>query len=218
MVESYLRQSPLDHLHLDARATAAPGEAGVIVRERKFTAKVILRGDIADEAFAKAAKRALGFVPPAQPNTVDGKRDRYALWLGPDEWLVVGAPDSQDKLVTALREALAGMTAAVTDVSEGRTVLRLTGPAARDLLAKGCGLDLHPRTFRAGCCAQSRLAKALIVLHQIDEAPSYDVYIERSFADYLWHWLEDAAEEFGLAVTAEPPAAPRPKRRPAARE
>ncbi len=215
MVEAYLRQSSLDHLSLDARAVADPGDAGVIAGERRFVAKVNLRGDVSDPAFAAAVKTALGFVPPTAPNTVDGKRDRYALWLGPDEWLVIGAPDTQDKTVAALRSALAGRVAAVTDVSEGRTVIRLCGPRARDVIAKGCPIDLHSRAFGPGRCAQSRYARALVILHQLDDAPTFDLYVERSFADYTWRMIEDAALEYGFAVVAEPVmAAIKTKRKP----
>ena len=65
---------------------------------------------------------------------------------------------------------------------------------------KGCPLDVHAREFKTGDCAQSALAKAIIILHQTGDAPAYDIYIERSMADYIWTWLEDAAEEYGLAV------------------
>ncbi len=203
MAELDLRQSPLDHLSLDARAVAEPGEAGVVAGERRFVAKVNLRGDGTDEAFVKGAKAALKFFPPTTPNTVEGKRERYALWLGPDEWLVIGAPGTETRLAADLGKALAGVVAAVTDVSDGRTVIRLHGPRVRDLLAKGCGLDLHPRAFGPGRCAQTRLAKANVILHQLDDAPTFDVYVERSFADYLWHWIADAGGA-DLGIVAEP--------------
>jgi sarcosine oxidase subunit gamma len=204
VVEVYLRQSPLDHLSLDARAIADPADAGVIAGERRFTAKANLRGDAGEAAFAKAAKAALKFFLPREPNTVDGKRERYALWLGPDEWLVVDAPGAEAKLAADLRKAVEGLHAAVTDVTDGRTVIRLHGAHAADVLAKGCGLDLHPRAFKPARCAQTRLAKANVILHKIDEAPTFDVYVERSFADYLWRWIEDAGQEYRFAIVAEP--------------
>jgi sarcosine oxidase subunit gamma len=104
-----------------------------------------------------------------------------------------------------LRAALAEQRCAVTDVSESRTCIHVRGPRARDLLAKGCPLDLHPRVFGPGRCAGTLMAKAGVTLHQVagDDAPdgpAYDLYTTRSFADYLWRWLEDAAREYGLAV------------------
>jgi sarcosine oxidase subunit gamma len=113
---------------------------------------------------------------------------------------VVGPPDREDALAAGLRAALDGRHYAVTDVTEGRTIIGLSGPHARDVLMKGCPIDIHPREFKAGECAQSTLAKANIILHQTSDDPSYDIYVERSFASYLWDWLEDASLEYGLAV------------------
>ena len=70
----------------------------------------------------------------------------------------------------------------------------------RDLLEKGCSLDLHSRAFQTGHCDQTRLARAAILLHQTDDTPAYDIHVAWSFAAYLWVWLEDAAAEYGLAV------------------
>ena len=74
---------------------------------------------------------------------------------------------------------------------------------ARDLLAKGCTLDLHPRAFKVGACAQTGLARAGAILHLVDEAPTFEITILRSFADYMWVWLADAAEEYGVALRTQ---------------
>ena len=102
---------------------------------------------------------------------------------------------------------LAGQVCAITDVSESRSCIRVSGPAARTVLQKACPLDLHPRAFAAGHCAQSRLAKASGVIHlaadeSAPDGPVFDLYVVRSFAEYVWHWLEDAGREFGVAVVA----------------
>ncbi|MCH7794326.1 MAG: sarcosine oxidase subunit gamma [Proteobacteria bacterium] len=199
MPESYQRQGVLDHLHLDARSVDDPGGAGVVLCERRFRAKVNLRGKPVKK-FLEAAANALGLELPKTPNTTASGGTLTALWLGPDEWLVVGPPNREGEIIEDLRALLAGRHCAVTDVTEGRTVIGLAGGHARDVLMKGCPLDLHPREFKPGDCAQSTLAKATVILHQTSDAPAYDIYVERSFADYLWSWLEDAALEYGLAV------------------
>lgn len=206
MPETYQRQGVLDHLHLDARAIDRPGDepgdAGVVLCERRFRAKINLRGK-PTKKFLEAAASALGLEPPKTPNTTASGGALTALWLGPDEWLVVGPPDREGYIADVLRAALEGQHCAVTDVTEGRTVIGLAGRHARDVLMKGCPLDLHPREFKAGDCAQSTCGKATIFLHQTadsDTGPTYDIYVERSFADYLWSWLEDASLEYGLAV------------------
>ncbi len=94
-------------------------------------------------------------------------------------------------------------TAAVTDVSGNLARLRLSGDHARDVLAKGCSLDLHPRQFQPGQCAQTLILRCGIILHQIDERPSYDLLPRRSFAEYLWMWLSDAMAEYGGRVVTE---------------
>ncbi|MCH7942317.1 MAG: sarcosine oxidase subunit gamma [Proteobacteria bacterium] len=199
MVEAYLRLGVLDHRHLDARAADDAGNAGVILCERRFRAKINLRGKPVKK-FLDGVRKALGLTLPKTPNTTAAGKDLTALWLGPDEWLLVGPPGAEGGIAKRLRDALKDQHAAITDVTEGRTVIGLAGRNAVDILMKGCPLDIHPRQFKSGDCAQSVLAKATIILHQTSAAPAYDIYVERSFADYLWTWLEDAALEYGLAV------------------
>jgi sarcosine oxidase subunit gamma len=204
VAEDYLRQSPLAHLGLEGRARKDRGEAGVEMGERPFPGIVGLRGE--HKSVSAAVELALGLALPAEPNTTASKgkagaKTRVeALWLGPDEWWVLGA--DAGKLADKLVKALDGQPAAVTEVGESRTCIRVSGPHARDLLAKGCALDLHPRVFAAGACAQGQLAKATVLIHQVDDEPAYHVYVLRSFAEYLWLWLEDAAGEYGMAVVA----------------
>ena len=199
MPESYLRQGVLDHQHLDARMVESRGDAGIALCERRFRAKINLRGKPA-KPFLDAVQDAIGVTPPKTPNTTAASGETTVLWLGPDEWLVVGPPGREEAIAASLRDALDGAHYAVTDVTEGRTVIGLAGPHARDVLMKGCPIDIHPREFAAGDCAQSTLAKATVILHQTSDEPTYDIYVERSFASYLWDWLEDAALEYGLAV------------------
>lgn len=204
MAESYLRQSPLAHVGLEARVSDDTAEAGLVLAERRFLAKIDIRG----EADGAAVEQAIGVGLPSQPNTVASGHHLDALWLGPQEWLVVGPPDVELGLYAALVEALAGASVGIVDVTEGRTVIRLSGPMARDVLSMGCPLDLHPRVFGPGRCAQSFLARSTIILHQVDEAPVYDLFVERSQSDYLWHWLETAGAPYGVEVGREPETSP----------
>ncbi len=210
MVEAYLRQSALAHLGLEGRSEAVRGAAGVAMGERPHRGIVNLRLDPGNAEAMAAFESAFGFALPAAANTTAGDADTIALWLGPDEWwLVVPGPDPEAGLALAekLRAALTGRFAAVTEVGESRTCIRVSGPSARALLQKGCPLDFHPRTFAAGACAQSILAKAGVTLHlfadeTVTEGPIFDIYVLRSFAEYLWAWLEDAGAEYGVTVIA----------------
>jgi sarcosine oxidase subunit gamma len=102
-------------------------------------------------------------------------------------------------LETELRTAVSEDGGAAIDVSAQRTTLRLSGPDARDVLAKGCSLDLHPRMFRKGTAAQTMLGLAVVVLIALDDdGTDYGILVRSSFARYLADWLIDAAEEFGV--------------------
>jgi sarcosine oxidase subunit gamma len=195
MVEPYLRQSPLAHLGLDRRAVPSAGDATVALSEQRFRRLAILRGSPGSTKLKKGVKDSLGISLPSA-NTAAAGGDHAALWLGPDEWLVIAPADAPSPF-DALVEALTGQHAAVVDVSDARACISVAGSRARDLLAKGCPIDLHPRAFGPGRCAQTLLAKANVLVHQTDDVPSFDLYMGRSFADYVWRWLEDAAREYG---------------------
>ena len=200
MGERYRRRSALAHLGLEARASADAPDAGVVIGECRIRGLLVLRGDAARSGFRNAVTAALGLEPVVEPLTVARKRDVSILWLGPDEWLVVTPDRRIERIEHALRDALDGLHAAVTDVSHSRTILALSGPAARAVLAKGCPLDFHPRVFGPGRCAQSRLAKCQVLIHQTSAEPAFEIYVHRSFAPYAWIWLEDAGREFGVRI------------------
>ncbi len=204
MAESYQRQSPLAHLRLEARALVEVEEAGVHMGEAAFRGHIALRGDAGTETFIDAVKEIFGVDVPVKPNTTSMPGSaRYLLWLGPDEWLAIVPDGTESETVTAFMERMEGEHFAVTDVSGSRTVITLSGDRAREVLMKGTSLDLHPNAFGPGQCAQASIARCHMLLHQTSDEPSYDIYVHRSFADYLWRWLEDAAREYGVAVVSE---------------
>jgi sarcosine oxidase subunit gamma len=179
-----------------ADAASLP-ETGLYLAQLVVPGQINLRGRASDTAFLAAAGSVLEARLPVSPNTVQTGNDLTILWLGPDEWLIVTPPGAEGLIIARLREALGSIHAAVTDVSGNRARLRLAGPNARDVLAKGCSLDLHPRHFGPGQCAQTLIVRAGAILHQIDDRPAYDLYVSRSFAEYLWMWLADAITEYG---------------------
>ncbi len=200
MSETLRRESPLVWHNLAARATSRVRGAGVQMSERPFLGHVNLRGKAGDAAFAKAVKSVVKVDLPTEPNTVAETKGVTVLWLGPDEWLLVTEKDAQAELIAKLTQAVAGLFAAVTDVSANQTVIVLAGPDARTLLAKGCPLDLHPRAFKPGQCAQTVVAKSPALIRPLAEG-RYVLIVRRSFADYLWGWLEGQAAPHGVVVT-----------------
>jgi sarcosine oxidase subunit gamma len=115
--------------------------------------------------------------------------------LGPDEWLVTGTASSGPELEARLREALAPHGGTAVDVSAQRTTLRLRGAQSRDVLSKGCALDLHPSVFGEGAAAQTTLGRAGVILVAVD-GDDFRILVRSSFARYLVDWLLDAAEEY----------------------
>jgi sarcosine oxidase, subunit gamma len=202
MSDRSTRESPLVRFDLEARAASNPAQARIVCAERPFLGHINLRGDAGDPRFIASVASVIGTVVPISPNTASRGHDHVVYWLGPNEWLIVTTDAREAAIARDLRQALANCFAAVTEVSGGQTVISLRGNSVRDMLAKGCPLDLHARVFGVDRCAQSHLAKAPILIRQVDAAPSFEVIVRRSFADYLWLWLEDAAAEYGLKIEA----------------
>ncbi len=183
MAETWQRQSPL--------ARRAPLDAaGLAMTERAFLAKITVRGKVADDAIHEA----LGLSLPREPNTAASTGEHAILWLGPDEWLVVGHAETEGPLSSTLEAALPDAT--IIDVTDGYATIRLGGSLARDVLSMGTPLDLHPRQFAAGAATRTLFARTTVILHKVNEDPVFDIHVERSQADYLWTWLEAASRPY----------------------
>ncbi|MGW1911608.1 sarcosine oxidase subunit gamma [Streptomyces sp. NPDC002076] len=190
------QRSPLaDAAHRLAAATRA-SRGAIRLAELPFLAQVNVRLDAKGPA-ADAVGLALDLQLPLEPNTVVHAGDVTVVWLGPDEWLVVGLRGTERDLESRIRAAAGDEPVSVTDVSAQRTTLLVGGPRARDLLAHGCSLDLHPRAFGPGRCAQTTVARTQVVLVARDEPRAgFWVLVRSSFAGYLVDWLLDAAVEY----------------------
>jgi sarcosine oxidase subunit gamma len=144
-------------------------------REMAFLPQVNVRVD-------PATAGNLGF--PAEPNTVASVAGRDVLWLGPDEWLVVGdAGTAADPLVAELETSLAGVHHSVVDVSANRTVIELTGSWRHELLSSACPIDLHPRAWNDGRCAETVFGAAQVVLQE--RSGTTRVFVRPSFGGYV---------------------------------
>jgi len=120
------------------------------------------------------------------------------IGTAPDQWLAV-AEDASRQILDKLAKQLA-RHAAITEQSDSKAVIRISGPRAREVMAKGCSLDLHPRVFKPGSAATTPIALIDCQLWQVDEAPSYDLAVPSSFAESFWSWLTASAAEFGYSV------------------
>lgn len=194
MADILERTSPLQPWA--ARFAQLPNSVAIV--EESFATMVDLRVDPSGPGGAAAAE-LLGVELPTVASTYAKSGDTTVIWQGPDEWLVTGRAWAGSELEAQLREVVATHGGAAVDVSGQRTTLRLGGSRSRDVLAKGCALDLHPRFFGEGSAAQTMLGQAGVVLLAVDASGAdYRILVRSSFARYLADWLLDAAEEYTL--------------------
>jgi sarcosine oxidase subunit gamma len=170
----------------DLRSVSARTGGDVTVAHLPFLAQVSLR---LDPALADRAPLPL----PVEPNTAWEDGPRAALWLGPDEWLVLGPPHTGSEIAQELEAALDGAPRSIVDLSANRVAIELGGPGRFDLLSKGCPIDLHPLAWTAGMCAQTLLAKTQVILHE--RVDTTGLLVRTSFAAYLVDWLLAASAE-----------------------
>ncbi|UCH39059.1 MAG: sarcosine oxidase subunit gamma [Gammaproteobacteria bacterium] len=191
MSDLFQQESPLVQIELGEPKGSAPR-----IEEKPFNGYINLRGRSDNTGFSAGVLKVLGVEAPTEANTVIDAGDNRIYWLGPDEWLIVTPAGQQDQLKSDLLAALKGVFSSVVDNSSGLTMIHVSGENATALLATDCPLDLHPREFKPGQCAQTRLAKAGMIISPLADGSGFEVIIRRSFADYLLLWLQDAAVAF----------------------
>jgi len=155
-----------------------------------FAARWILRGGPEVSAPVGAA---FGAPPPLEPLRAATQGPRAALWLGPDEWLLI-AEDEAPELGGALAASLAGLPHALTDVSHRQCAIELSGAGAARLLNAGVPLDLDPEAFPVGMVARTLLLKAEITLWR-REPEGFRLEVARSFAPYVAAILTASARD-----------------------
>jgi len=174
------------------------GDAGqLMITIHSGRACFSLRGDPGQSGFTGAVAIATGQALPLKPNTCSFGNHRI-FWQGPDEWMIETEQSNAEPLQSGLTTALKGMHCSLTDISGSMISLTLAGDCARQLLAKGCTLDLSPDRFTAGDCAQTGLAKANILIASGSEPVQFDLFVRRSFGEYLLRWLNHAGREFDI--------------------
>jgi methylglutamate dehydrogenase subunit D len=186
----------------DLQGSTTSSRAGVIACERLLQLATVMayNGRQADVATAMQQHYALPL--PDGPRRVTNGTSAL-IGLGQRSWLFqreTGAPIERE-----LSERL-GDAAAVTDQSDGYVVLRLTGPRVRDLLSKGISIDFHDSIFVPGSAAVTSCAHMGVIIWRLDDAGGsavFEIAVFRSLARSLWHFIEESAEEFGLAIAPE---------------
>lgn len=153
--------------------------------------RFVFRGD--PEA-ARQMSRAFGPELSDKPMTANESAGRAALWLGPDEWLLI-ARDGEETGILNVVDTMVTATKALVDVSNRNTGLILAGPKAAEVLAAGCPLDLDAAVFTPGTCSRTLYGKAEIVLWR-QAVDRFHVECWRSFAPYVHGLMAEAAREY----------------------
>ncbi len=129
------------------------------------------------------------------------------LCVGPADWLIVSEEEAPGRLLEKVQTAMGAASSRAADVSQAFAIVQIDGDRARALLAKACGLDLHPRAFGPGACARTRFANVVAIVDCLVDrltdgaidTPMFRCYVARSHCDYLVSWLTDAAGEWPAA-------------------
>ena len=170
---------------LQLQATNAPQCAAAALALGPSLTRIAIR---ADQQAATAIGNMLGVALPTVPCRSNASSGCAALWLGPDEWLMLA--DESAKLPTTF--AAAG---SIVDVSHRDTALSVSGPRAAWTINAFCALDLHLSAFPVGMCTRTVFGKAQIVLWRT-AGDTFHIEVARSFASYVWACLEEARREF----------------------
>ena len=178
-------------------AVEATRPVGVHVTPREGLGIASILARRGGEAVLSALVRArYGLDLPMVPRAARGPAHVF-VWSGPGQWLLV-AERREDFM------ELSGL-AALSDQSDARAALRLSGPKVRDMLAKGCMIDLHPAAFPPGAAAMTSIAHIGVHLwrldaHANDRDAVFDILIARSMAASFWSWATASAAEYGCGV------------------
>jgi len=191
VIAEAIRRSPLADYAERFAALHEATNGAISIRELPFLTQINLRAQ-PDQRIPQRLADVLGLALPLTPNTVASSANHRALWLGPDEWLIVGAADEARAIEHSMRDAVTGATASIVDVSANRTVMLIQGERAQELLAHGIAIDLHPRAFGPGRCAQTLLAKVQVIMERRSDDNAFHVYVRGSFTSSLADWLLDA--------------------------
>jgi len=169
---------------MPAEALALDAELRSLPRMARF----ILRGDA---EVARLAGVAIGLEIPGTALLASQSAQRAALWLGPDEWLLLSPASEEEALSRALVDALTAVPHALVNVGHRELIAELSGPRASDVLNAGCPLDLDLAAFPVGMCTRTVLAKAQIVLWRTG-AETFQLHVWRSFYPYVRDFLIEA--------------------------
>ena len=185
--------------HMQPGRFGADGSTPVLLSERRVAIAQVMGRKGQNSALRAALSGALGLdLPPAGESSV--KDATTAVWIAPETWLVLREASPRELAHELM--AACGDNASIADQSSGKSVVRLAGARARDVLAKGCRIDLHPRVFGPGKSAVTPIAHIHAVLMQVDATPAFDLIVPSTLGRDFVEWLRMSAAEFGYEIVA----------------
>ena len=190
-------ESPLHHVGLEGIADTPDVHAGVVFSEAALRGHLTLRCEPSSPLIA-VTQSILGVALPLSPLTSVEQGDLVVRWIAPDEWLISLPNDQVFDLEMRFRAEMNGHHSLVNG-SGGMTVYKLRGKHVVDMLKKSTPVDLHDSEFPVGKVVSTVFAKAGAVIRRTGES-EFELVVRRSFADYIWLWIQDASQEYGLAV------------------
>lgn len=174
------------------------GKVGLVIKELTHQGKINIR---CASAFHKKLTNIVGLNTATKNNHFASTSTRFAVWLSPDETLLLTEAGAEAALVKQISDEAGKAHVSVNDITDALTSLHLKGPKVRDVLAKGCAIDLHKAYFKAGDCAQTTLSHAAITLLALGDDEMI-LICRTSFTDYTVKYLCDAALEYGYELKA----------------
>lgn len=193
---SPVMQSPLHPFGLAAKQEKINDNKGAWANEIPLLGYISLRGDSQNAAFVNAVSSTLNVALPVQPCSMVYTAWGSILWLSPDEWLITCKRDQRAPLQQSLETGLTGIHSQVVDNSGGYTTVLLKGKNASNVLHHCTVYDLN--MLQAGKVVGTTFGKLSLYIHQHEDG--YSLVFRRSFADYIWRYLERSALPYGFGI------------------
>ena len=183
---------------LDYNSSIKEGKkySGLTVREIYPLMKLNIRGKSRD--FLATIGKNINMILPIEANTSSSSNNYTAIWLSPDEWMIVSNntvnKENNDYEIEELLFNKISTTnlGSVTDVTDQLVTINLSGEKVFDLLSTGCSFDFNDFKTRKGASTQTLLAQIDVIIHH-KEINSVNLFVRRSFSEHLMSWINDSA-------------------------
>jgi heterotetrameric sarcosine oxidase gamma subunit len=175
-----------------------PTDVPVRITARRYSLVQLSARRGQSDALAGATRTAFGLDLPS-PCRAAIAGELTALWMQPSTWLLMAPPAEPGTVARSVKDAC-GDIGSVVDQTLGWAVLLVSGARARDVLARICRLDLHPRAFHAGDVAVTPVAELACLLYQRDDTPRFELIVPASCAGWFAEAVCRAAMSIGYEI------------------